>query len=231
MVSAVWVALSALPLSAANIIDSIHQPGAGSFEVPDPGIVSYETFYPGDTDIDGWEVMEGSVDWVRSTVWNASQGAYSIDMNGTSAPGDPPSVGSIRTMISTTIGTAYRLTFDVSGYNGFGNTTNPKQLEVSVKAVDLLGDTAEISNTNHQFFATNSSSVTPLALTWETRVVTFTATQATTTVTFLSRTTNNHSGVLLDNVSIEAVPEPATGLLAALAGGAALRRRRPVRKC
>lgn len=229
LVFAASACMTVLPLPAANVIDSIHNPGAGSFEIPDPNITSYETFFPGDPDIGGWQVVAGSVDWVRSTVWNASQGAYSIDMNGTAPSGDPPSVGSIRTMVSTTIGTTYRLTFDVSGYNGFGNGTNPKELEVSVKAVDLLGDTAEISNTHHQYFATNNASTLPLAISWESRTVLFTATQATTTLTFISRTTDNHSGILLDNVVLEAIPEPSAAMIAFLGGCLLLKRKRDPR--
>jgi choice-of-anchor C domain-containing protein len=221
--------LCAFPAHGANIIDSIYGVGAGSFEIPDPNIPTYENLAAGSTDLYGWTVGAGSVDWVRNTVWNASQGNYSIDMNGTAPGGDPPSVGSISTMIQTTIGTTYRVSFDISGFLGFGNPTNPKDLELSVKAIDLLNMATEISNSSHQFVATNTSTVLPLALNWQTRTVTFVATESQTSVTFTSKTTNNHSGMLLDNVNIETVqlvPEPSAAALGSIAAFVLLRRRR-----
>lgn len=212
---------------AASIIDSIYGTGVGSFEKDAPDVPFYSTYAAGSTDISGWTVGMGSVDWVRNTVWTPSHGNYSIDMNGTVPPGDAPAVGSISTMFATTIGTTYRVNFDVSGYTGFGNAASPKQLEVSVKSVDLLLVASEISNTTHEFFPTNNSEILPLVLDWETRTVTFVATQATTSLTFTSKTTTNHSGILLDNVTVEAIPEPASPILVTAAAALlALRRNR-----
>lgn len=221
--------LCAFPAQGANIIDSIYGTGAGSFEIPNPNLPTYVDLPTGSTDITGWTVGSGSVDWVRNTVWSASHGEYSIDMNGTAPSGDPPSVGSIGTLISTTIGTTYSISFDITGYLGFNNPTNPKELELSVKAVDLLNVATEISNTTHQFTATNNSNSTPLLLDWVTRTVNFVATQSQTSLTFTSKTTNNHSGMLLDNVRIETiqlVPEPSAAALGSIAAFILLRRRR-----
>lgn len=214
-------------LSGANIIDSIYGAGAGSFEIPTPAFTQYATYEQGSTAITGWTVGQANIDWVKDTVWTASDGHFSLDMNGT-APGvnDPPKVGSIQTMIPTTAGTTYRITFDVSGYLSYGNTTNPKELEVAVKAVNLSNVVTDISNTMVQFAATNTSTALPLVLNWETRTIDFVATEAQTSIAFISKTTNNTSGILLDNVAVVAIPEPGS---AALLGGGlllALRRRR-----
>ncbi len=221
--------LCAFPVKGANIIDSIYGVGAGSFEIPDPNIPLYENLATGSTDLYGWTVGSGSVDWVRNTVWNASHGNYSIDMNGTVPSGNPPSVGSIHTMIPTTIGTTYRVTFDITGYLGFGNSANPKELELSVKAINIMDVATEISNSTHQFVATNTSTVLPLALNWQTQTVTFVATENQTSVTFTSKTTTNHSGMLLDNVTIDTVqlvPEPSAAALGSIAAFMLLRRKR-----
>lgn len=73
-----------LPLAdAANIIDSIYDIGAGSFENPDPNLTNFATLEQGSTDITAWTVGQGSIDWVRSNIWTAADGSYSLDMNGT----------------------------------------------------------------------------------------------------------------------------------------------------
>lgn len=215
--------LCASAASGASVIDSIYGNGAGSFEIPDPNIAYYENYGTGSTDLTGWTVGSGSVDWVRNTVWNASHGNYSIDMNGTVPPGDPPSVGSIFTMFSTTIGASYRVTFDIAGFLTDGNMANPKGIDVNAAGV-----TTHFSLTTTDLFPPPLN--LPLTVTWSTRVFEFTATQATTTLTFTSTITSDHSGMLLDNVAVEAVqpvPEPSAAALVLFAAcGYAGRRRR-----
>lgn len=212
--------------NAANIIDSIYGIGAGSFELHNPGTSTYLTFEEGSTALTGWTVGQNNLDWVNKDIWTSSAGNYSLDMNGT-APliTDPPEVGSIYTTISTTAGSTYSVSFDVSGYLSHGNTTNPKELEVSVQAVNTSMVLTEIANSEVQFTATNNNPALPIALDWETRTFTFVATEANTRITFISRTTNNTSGILLDNVSVELVPEPGPAALLGAAGLVILVRR------
>lgn len=212
--------------NAANIIDSIYGIGAGSFELHDPDTSTYLTFESGSTALTGWTVGQNNLDWVNTAIWTASDGGYSLDMNGT-APliTDPPKIGSIYTTISTTAGSTYSVSFDVSGYLSHGNTTNPKELEVSVEAVSLPNVLTEISNLDVQFTATNNNPALPINLNWETHTFTFVATEANTRITFISRTTNNTSGILLDNVSVELVPEPGSTALLGAAGILLLSRR------
>lgn len=214
--------LCCAPLShAANIIDSIYGIGAGSFEIPDPNITDYDTFTAGSTAMAGWTVGQASIDWVHQSIWTSSNGKYSLDMNGTDFTGpDAPEVGSVYTVIPTTAGSTYLISFDVSGYLNFGNSTNPKEMDVSVEAVNISSMLTEIHREQVLFTATNNSSVTPLLLDWSTRSFTFVATEANTRISFISKVTNNTSGMILDNVSVEIVPEPgstallgATGLL------------------
>ena len=212
--------------SAASVIDSIHGAGAGSFELPNQTITNYATYRAGSTDLTGWTVGSGSVDHVKSNVWMPSNGSYSLDMNGTLASG-APDPGSITTTIGTIVGATYRISFDVSGFIGFSSPANPKELELSVKAVNLLDEAAEISRTNHQFLATNNSNSLPLLLSWESHNVEFTATETRTSISFTSKTTTNQSGILLDNVQVTlvAVPEPSAAFLLGTAAIALAARR------
>ncbi len=204
----------AVPASGTSVIDSIHGAGAGSFELPNQSIVNYITLREDSADLTGWTVGAGSIDVVKNNVWTSSHGSYSLDMNGT-LPSGNPDPGSISTTFATIVGATYQLSFDISGYLGFGNPVNPKEMEVSVKSVNLLDEVAEISRTDHLFVATNTSNSVPLSLSWETRSLTFTATETRTSLTFTSKTTTNQSGMLLDNVSVQllSVPEPSAAIL------------------
>ena len=207
--------------AAVNLIDLQYGAGAGSFELPGHSNPQYVTLPGGSAVIMGWTVGGASIDWVKTSVWVSSQGTYSLDMNGTAPiPTDPPQVGSISTNINTTAGYVYRVTFDISGYNSYGNTTNPKQMSVS----------AGLVLQNFSLTSTYNSSTLPLAITWETRSFDFVAQPGTSsTINFQSLITNNTSGMLLDNVRVElvAIPEPSSAVLGLGALGlAAFRRRR-----
>ncbi len=212
--------------SAANIIDSIYGIGAGSFEIPDPNITDYDTFTAGSTAMAGWTVGQASIDWVHQSIWTSSNGKYSLDMNGTDFTGpDAPEVGSVYTVIPTTAGSTYLISFDVSGYLSYGNSTNPKEMDVSVEAVNISNMLTEIHREQVLYTSTYTGSVTPLLLDWSTRSFTFIATEANTRITFISKVTNNTSGMILDNVSVELVPEPGSAALLGAAGLMLLGRR------
>jgi len=213
LVSLMTLALAA-PASAASVIDSIYGAGVGSFELPNQPMTNYITLRAGSSDLTGWTVGSGSIDVVKNNIWNASHGTYSLDMNGT-LPSGTPDPGSISTTFATIVGATYQLQFDISGFLGFTSSTNPKQMEVSIKSVNLLDEVAEISKTDHLFVATNTSNSLPLSLGWETRSVSFTATETRTSLTFTSKTTTNQSAMLLDNVRVElvSVPEPSAAIL------------------
>lgn len=225
LVSLMTLAL-AVPASAVSVIDSIYGAGVGSFELPTQPITNYITLRAGSPDLTGWTVGSGSIDVVKNNVWTASHGTYSLDMNGT-LPSGAPDPGSISTTFATIVGATYQLQFDISGYLGYTNTTNPKVMEVAIKSVNLLDEVAELSKANHLFVATNTSNVLPLSLGWETRSVSFTATETRTSLTFTSKNTTNQSAMLLDNVRVElvSVPEPSAALLMGAAAFAIMLRR------
>jgi hypothetical protein len=142
---------------AANILDSIYGIGAGSFEIPGYTGPLYLTLANGSNYIRGWTVNTSNIDLVDYQVWTPSNGQNSIDMNGT--PGGP---GGIETMITTTIGATYRVTFDIAGFTSPDNLTNPKTMETTAAGV-----TTQFSLTTTDSFS--QPFALPLAVTWHTR--------------------------------------------------------------
>ncbi len=213
----------ALPSArAANIIESIYGIGAGSFEIPGHNGPTFQTYQAGSMAISGWTVNTVNIDWVKDSVWNASHGDYSIDMNGTNLPnGTPSSPGGLQTVIPTTAGSTYRVSFDIAGFVTAGNTSNPKTMNVIAD-----GATNSFSLTTTDTFV--APLTLPLTVTWTTRSFDFTATGPSSIVSFVSTVSNGDgSAMLLDNVVIEAVPEPsAIFLLATGVMASATRRRR-----
>jgi choice-of-anchor C domain-containing protein len=197
--------VAAAPASA-NIVTN------GSFEAtlayPHPG-GSFATLSAGSTAIEGWTVTGHSVDWIYD-YWVPSDGSYSIDLNGLGLGGLTAS-----TLLSTSVGQVYRVSFDMAGNtDGLPQT---KTLLVTVDSflpVSFTFDTAGKSRTN---------------MGWVTNTFTFTATSTTTSLSFASGSggPDPFYGAALDNVRVDPVPEPGTLLL--LGGGLsalALRRRR-----
>jgi choice-of-anchor C domain-containing protein len=176
----------------------------GSFEQgPNPG--DFTTLGAGDTQITGWTVTSGSIDYIGG-YWNASDGVRSIDMSG-----DGP--GAISQSFATISGRDYVVTFDFAG--------NPDD------AITKLLDVSAGEN-----FAQYSYSGTPRPLEWTPQVFNFFALGSQTTLTFAGGNSGPW-GAALDNVNVSlvAVPEPATWAMLILGFGmvgAASRRRRTV---
>lgn len=181
--AAVAVALASGPAAYAN--PSACGPNLvtnGSFEKgTTPG--EYLTIKTGAPDLDGWTVVHGTVDIV-GTLWPASDGDRSIDMDGTS-------FGTISQDIATKPGDSYALTFDLSG-NAYGPPT-VKTLQVSA------GD----ENVRYAF---DVSKRPGRSMGWQTKSWTFKATAKTTTLRFESLDTENgYFGPVIDAVSVRAV--------------------------
>jgi choice-of-anchor C domain-containing protein len=105
--------------------------------------------------------------------------------------------GGIFQTFDTIIGLVYNVAFSLAGNPVVGPTV--KTLTVSA---------AGVSN-NYNFDITGRSQTD---MGWQLRNFVFTAVDTTTTLTFTSTTASN-GGPALDNVSVSAVPEPATWVM------------------
>jgi choice-of-anchor C domain-containing protein len=178
----------------------------GSFEAGTaPGV--FMTVDNGASDITGWDVIGDSVDYIGS-YWNASDGSRSVDLAGN----DP---GGVSQLVSGfNIGGWYTLFFDMAGNMDGG-------LAIKNLTLSVTGE----PNQNFAFDTTGHSR--PAAMGWTQNSYTFQATNTSLTISF-AFADSGPWGSALDNVSIEAVPEPATMALVglALAGLGFARRRR-----
>lgn len=140
------------------------------------------------TAITGWTVTGNSVDYI-GTHWNAQDLNKSVDLNGNGQ-------GGIQQTFDTIAGITYNVSFWLSG--------NPDGPPVTKTVrVDATGN----AFTDYSF---NSAAVVrPGSMGWQRYVYSFVASGASTTLSFASRDNTSFGGAL-DNVSVNAVPEPAT---------------------
>lgn len=187
----------------------------GSFELHDPSIesdTSEPLVFAGQTLLPGWDVLVGSINYVRFNRWQPADGSYSIDLNG-----ERSDAYAIAQTFDTLAGQQYAVSFALAG--------NPDDAP-SVKSlvVSAAGQSAT--------FTFDTVSHTRANMQWLTQSFTFTATGPSTTLRFDSLTSGPY-GPALDNVSVVAVPEPS--LISLVAAGSGLlwikqrRRERTVR--
>ena len=184
----------------------------GSFETgPNPnGSLGYITLGTGNNSINGWTVTDGSIDYIGN-YWQAQDGSRSIDLAGIS-------LGTLsQTLTDTIAGQRYEVNFYVSKNPDGGAALRTGTFTAGGQsfafAYSLPNNRANMNWTlaSYEFIATGSSTMLSFAA------------DASAGCCF---------GPALDNVSIGAVPEPATWAMMiggfALVGGA-LRsaRRRP----
>ena len=187
----------------------------GSFETAEINTTWYTTLGVSNTQITGWKVITGSVDYIGEGLWKASDGVYSLDMNGRS-------IGGIEQSISTEIGKTYKVTFDMAG-----NPDSPYDKTLDLKAI---GESTQTQG----FLFDPPAGQTYNNLGWTTETWTFIADSNITKLQFISTTTSNVSiGAALDNVRMEAVgsvnpvPVPGAFLLGMIGMGiAGIRTRR-----
>ena len=169
----------------------------GSFEIGPPVPTHDIDILAGSTEIAGWLVTGTSIDYLGDA-WDVSDGTRAVDLDGRDA-----TFSGIQQTFATEIGQTYSVTFDLSGNPEGGSLL--KLLQVSV------GDFS-------QDYSFDSSDQTLDALIWQTITFSFLSLETTSTLAFTSlSSTPNSYGPLVDNVSVTAVPEPATVLLIASA--------------
>jgi choice-of-anchor C domain-containing protein len=195
------VALSAITsLSIAASVLAFSGIANGSFETGTFSGNPFDTLHPGSTNVTGWTVDSGSVDWIGS-YWPASDGSRSFDLSG-----DGP--GALSQALATTVGNTYTVTFDLSGNPACGPTGSK---------TGTVGATGASTDVFSYDVAAAGNTLTDMR--WVEETYAFVATTATTTLTFTS-TTNTSCGPALDNVVVtetaapppepEPDPEPST---------------------
>ena len=141
----------------------------------------------GSTTLTDWTVASGSIEILRHTYWQPSEGTQSVDTSGNSS-------GKIQQTIATSPGTTYRLSFDLAGNPDGGPT---------IKTL-LVG-----FGSSSQTFTFDTTGVSVSAMQWSTRSWDFTATSLNSILSF-ENVGATPFGAAIDNVSVVVVPEPAT---------------------
>ena len=148
-----------------------------SFEQgPNPGTLI--NLSVGSTDITGWTVGSGNIDYIGS-YWNAADGARSLDLNGLIS-------GSIYQDLITIPGQTYEVVFYMAGNPAGGPTIKHLRVFAGSQPFDFTFDISGHSFSN---------------MGWEPRSFTFIATDSTTRLTFQSLDTGFY-GPALDNVQV-----------------------------
>jgi hypothetical protein len=163
----------------------------GGFECPPVASGGYVSFSPGQQFF-GWTVMgePGQVSPLSGKyvndgyTWPAHGGAQSIDLTGSGTN----SATGVSQAITTVPGTAYRLSFWV------GNLVAPGTIWGTSSTVNVLVDGAQT------FAAVNPDGAGSKAITWNPFVVTFVATQTSTTVALVNGDPVDDNSNLLDDV-------------------------------
>jgi hypothetical protein len=192
---ACWVALAATPALADLIVN-------GSFETPVVPNGFYTNFPGGSIAITGWTVVgvDSSVvdgDFIQSGItFQAQDGEQWIDMAGVTSNA---SSSGVTQSVPTTIGGLYELSFYVG----------------SAQASPFFAaSTVDLSINGGPRVPFHNSIAPSNMLNWQQFIVPFVATSNSTNLTFYNGSASNNFLSALDNVVIEGIPEPATGVLA-----------------
>lgn len=184
------LAAAALALSAACAQKPGNLLANGSFEQgANPG--SFANVPSGAASIPGWTVTGEAIDYIGS-LWRASHGARSIDLDGSarSRLTPPYAIGGISQTFSTTPGKSYLVIFDLSGNVYGGPAVKHLRVAAAGQSADLQFSTAGKSPANMGYART----------TWS-----FTAKEPSTTLEFRSASTSPETGygAVIDNVVVE----------------------------
>lgn len=193
----------ALAVAAASVasISSGAQAAAftnGSFEFNTCGTApnSFTTVAPANACITGWTTLAHSVDLVREDFWQAQEGEYSVDLSGNAA-------GGIQQAFDTVAGGIYSVDYFLAG-NPDAPAGSPGSDPLKFGVVAAVDGVVIDSSTILGVAATRQN------MQYQAWNFTFTAQGPSTTLRFTSNFDNGAYGPVLDNVSVTAVPEPAT---------------------
>ena len=150
---------------------------------------SFVTLAQGDTQITGWTVVSGDIDYIGG-YWAASNSARSLDLVG------DQNIGGIQQTFNTIPGAAYQVSFDMAGNPAGPPTIKPLQVSAGAAVQNYTFDTTGKSVSN---------------MGWVTNQFTFTASGLATTLTFTSDTTGQGCcyGAALDNVHVQLIARPS----------------------
>jgi len=178
-VSAVIAVVASLVL-AGSALAAFAGATNGSFESGTNAPASgYRTLTAPSTDLTGWTVTTGSIDWIGDH-WQAAAGSRSLDLSGSNA-------GAISQTLVTTIGKTYVVSFWLAG--------NPD----GAPAVKTLTVSATGAPPVTYTFDTTGRSRASMG--WTEKGQSFVATSTSTVLTFTSTTASN-AGPALDNVVV-----------------------------
>lgn len=149
----------------------------------------FRTLTAGSTDLDGWTIASGSIDWIGG-YWQPAEGSKSIDLNGL----EPATISQT---FNTTRDALYHVDFALAG--------NPDGSPNVKVVLTFAADSFLISN-----FVTGNTSRTNMG--WTDVGFDFIARANQTTLTFASLISGPY-GPALDDVRVNRVPEPGTMML------------------
>lgn len=170
----------------------------GSFEVPTVPAGGFINYLAGSTAITGWTVVGVDSSVVSGTftqsgiVFQPQDGNQWLDLAGVTSNSK---TSGVRQIVATVPGQSYDLEFYVGSATG-GGFFFPATVDLSIDG------SARVS----YFNPTGPSNM----LDWKLFSVSFTATSATTSLTFFNGSAANNFISPLDNVSLTAVPEPTS---------------------
>jgi choice-of-anchor C domain-containing protein len=162
----------------------------GSFE-DGPDVGNFLPLDVGATDIRGWTVTRGQIDYIGPDGWKAADGKRSLDLHGS------PGFGGIKQSIKTKKGQRYRITFSMAG-----NFDDPEKREpVKLMCVRAAG--------KKEAFSFDTTGKTADNMGWVTKTWEFEAIDDETAIEFHTLETDADKwGPALDNVRVIAIRAP-----------------------
>jgi choice-of-anchor C domain-containing protein len=181
-----WVA----PVRANLIVN-------GGFEQPLTPPGGFVTLFAGSSAMAPWVIVANSVDVVNNGYWPAFEGLNSLDLDGNNP-------GTIQQTFATTPGVPYNLRF------WYANNADASALTRTANVLVTGAGTLLNQNISHTGSTRANMNYTLFS-------AEFIADSASTTLRFTSTDESTSPfGVVLDAVSVEAVPEPSTFVLCGL---------------